>query len=179
RLRPHRLRAEGHGARELARRQGAHGRTAAVFDQPDRQRGPLPAGGRALAESRGPAPAIDAGVSPVRSLRLLVAYDGTAYAGWQVQPDADTVQGRLLEAARGLLGPETRVIGASRTAAGAHALGQVASLVTMSALRPSAVLGALNAALPADIRVRSVSAATSGFDARRQAQRKRYAYLID
>src|SRR5262249_19319671 len=107
------------------------------------------------------------------------AYDGTAYAGWQVQPAADTVQGHLLEAARELLGPETRVIGASRTDAGVHALGQVASLATMSALRPSAVLGALHAALPADIRVRSVSEAPSGFDARRHARRKRYAYLID
>lgn len=96
-----------------------------------------------------------------------------------MQPDAPTVQGLLLEAARRLLGPELRVVGASRTDAGVHALGQVASLATESALPVAAVLGALNAALPADIRVRAVSEAPTEFHARRSARAKRYAYLID
>jgi tRNA pseudouridine38-40 synthase len=109
----------------------------------------------------------------------VLSYDGTAYAGWQVQPDVATVQGLVTAAARPLLGAEVRVIGASRTDAGVHALRQVASLRTESALAPTAVQGALNAALPAEIRVRDVTEAPAGFDARRSASGKRYAYLID
>jgi tRNA pseudouridine38-40 synthase len=109
----------------------------------------------------------------------VLSYDGTAYAGWQVQPDVATVQGLVMAAARPLLGADVRVIGASRTDAGVHALRQVASVRTASALAPSAVQGALNAALPADIRVRDVTEAPAGFDARRSAIGKRYAYLID
>ena len=109
----------------------------------------------------------------------MLAYDGTAYAGWQVQPDATTVQGLVTAAARALLGPDVRVIGASRTDAGVHALRQVASLRAESALAPAAVRGALNAALPADIRILEVTEASAGFDARRSATGKRYAYLID
>src|SRR5207244_4200082 len=88
RVRPDGIRAEGHGARELARRQGAHGRAAAVLDRSGGQRRPVRARHRTLAQSHGPPPAIAAGVSTVRVLRLVLAYDGTAYAGWQVQPDA-------------------------------------------------------------------------------------------
>jgi tRNA pseudouridine38-40 synthase len=89
------------------------------------------------------------------------------------------VQGLLTDAVRRLMGPDLRVVGASRTDAGVHALGQVASLTTESTLPITAVLGALNAALPADIRVRDVSDVPVGFDARRSARGKRYVYLID
>ncbi|MGH7390477.1 MAG: tRNA pseudouridine(38-40) synthase TruA, partial [Candidatus Rokuibacteriota bacterium] len=109
----------------------------------------------------------------------MLAYDGTAYAGWQAQPDVPTVQGLVAAAARDLLGPATRVTGASRTDAGVHALGQVVSLATEGALPAPAVMGALNAALPPDIRVRGAAEAPPGFDARRAAAGKRYAYLID
>jgi tRNA pseudouridine38-40 synthase len=109
----------------------------------------------------------------------VLAYDGTAYAGWQVQPTAATVQGVLTAAARGLLGPTTRVTGASRTDAGVHARRQVVSVRTEAALPAAAVVRALNAALPADIRVRAAAEAPPGFDARRAARAKRYAYLID
>lgn len=117
--------------------------------------------------------------APGRVLRLVVAYDGTAYAGWQVQPDAPTVQGLLTRAARDLLGPDARLTGASRTDAGVHARAQVVSLRTASGLAPRAVLAALNAALPPDVRVRACADAAPGFDARRQATAKRYGYLID
>jgi tRNA pseudouridine38-40 synthase len=109
----------------------------------------------------------------------VLSYDGTAYAGWQVQPDATTVQGAVMAAARALLEPDVRVIGASRTDAGVHALRQVASLRTESTLTPSAVRGALNASLPGDIRILEVAEAPNDFDARRSATGKRYAYLID
>jgi tRNA pseudouridine38-40 synthase len=130
--------------------------------------------------SRPGPPGADAGPTPAaRVLRLVLAYDGTAYAGWQIQPDATTVQGLLSLAVRALLGPDTRVTGASRTDAGVHALGQVASVRTAGTLPPASVRGALNATLPPDIRVVDAAEAPPGFDARRAAVGKRYAYLID
>ena len=113
-----------------------------------------------------------------RTFRLVVAYDGTAYCGWQTQPDAPTVQGILTRAARAL-DPNARLTGASRTDAGVHALGQVASLTTTTTLSPTAVGRALNATIPADIRVLSAAGARPGFDARREATCKRYVYLVD
>jgi tRNA pseudouridine38-40 synthase len=109
----------------------------------------------------------------------VLAYDGTDYHGWQVQLRARTVQGVLLEAARRRFGPETRVIGASRTDAGVHALRQVASLTTAARVPSLGIRGALNADLPRDIRVLDVREAPAGFNARRAAIGKRYAYLID
>jgi tRNA pseudouridine38-40 synthase len=109
----------------------------------------------------------------------VLSYDGTDYHGWQVQPRARTVQGVLLEAARRRFGPETRVTGASRTDAGVHALRQVASLTTAARVPSLGIRGALNADLPRDIRVLDVREASAGFDARRAATGKRYAYLID
>ena len=114
-----------------------------------------------------------------RVFRLVLSYDGTDFRGWQVQPDAPTVQGTLLDAARRFLGADVRVIGASRTDAGVHALRQTASLSIGAPLDAAAVRGALNAALPPAIRVVSVMQAASDFDARRAALGKRYAYLID
>ena len=109
----------------------------------------------------------------------MLSYDGTDFRGWQVQPDAPTVQGALIEAAHRFLGGDVRVIGASRTDAGVHALRQTASLSTTAALEATAVRGALNAALPPAIRVLTVVETASGFDARRSALGKRYAYLVD
>ncbi|HUF90928.1 MAG TPA: tRNA pseudouridine(38-40) synthase TruA [Candidatus Limnocylindria bacterium] len=109
----------------------------------------------------------------------MLAYDGAAYHGWQSQPSLPTVQGAVLGAARRCLGDGVRVTGASRTDAGVHALGQVASLTTAGTLAPAAVQAALNALLPADVRVLEVTEAPEGFDARRRASGKRYAYLVD
>jgi tRNA pseudouridine38-40 synthase len=113
-----------------------------------------------------------------RTVRLVVAYDGTAYCGWQTQPDAPTVQGILTRAARAL-DPSARLTGASRTDAGVHALRQVASLTITNTLPATALMRALNATVPADIRVMSAAEARPGFDARREATGKRYAYLVD
>jgi tRNA pseudouridine38-40 synthase len=114
-----------------------------------------------------------------RVLRLALAYDGTAYAGWQIQPDVPTVQGVLLQAASTVLGDPVKVTGASRTDAGVHALRQVASLTTDSALDAATVARALNATLPPDVRVLDAAEAAATFDARRDAAGKRYAYVID
>ena len=96
-----------------------------------------------------------------------------------MQPDAPTVQGAVLEAARRFLGADARVTGASRTDAGVHALRQTASLSTQATLAPPAVQAALNAALPPSVRVLDAREAPPGFDARRAAAGKRYLYLLD
>jgi tRNA pseudouridine38-40 synthase len=109
----------------------------------------------------------------------VLAYDGTGFHGWQIQRDAATVQGELVEAARHLFRGQIRVTGASRTDAGVHALGQTVALAAESSLPPATVLAALNARLPREIRVMSAADADPGFDPRRSARGKRYAYLID
>jgi tRNA pseudouridine38-40 synthase len=127
----------------------------------------------------------DAHVAPAtprlsrRIWRLVLAYDGTGFRGWQVQPDAVTVQGTLLEAARRLFPGDVRVIGASRTDAGVHAVGQTVSLTAEGAYPAATVQAALNAHLPREIRVVSAAEAPDGFDARRAARGKRYLYVID
>ena len=120
-----------------------------------------------------------AAIAARRTFKLVLSYDGTDLHGWQVQPDASTVQGAVLAAARRFLDDAPSVTGASRTDAGVHALRQVASLTIASPLDAAAVLGALNAALPPAIRVLTVAEAPPGFDARRSAAGKRYAYVID
>ena len=110
---------------------------------------------------------------------MLLAYDGTEYHGWQAQPDARTVQGVVGEALRPLLGQTVLPVGASRTDAGVHALGQVATFASPRLLRPSVIHAALNATLPRDVRVLGARAVPDGLDARRSARLKRYAYLID
>jgi tRNA pseudouridine38-40 synthase len=113
-----------------------------------------------------------------RTLRLVVAYDGTAYSGWQIQPSRPTVQGLLVAAARPLLGDDLQVTGASRTDAGVHALRQTVSVRTTRVVPGEVVVRALNAALPRDVRVLTCDEANAGFDARRAAIGKRYGYLI-
>jgi len=108
---------------------------------------------------------------------LVLAYDGTDYHGWQIQPGARTVQGVVLDAAR-RLAADAKVIGASRTDAGVHALRQVASLTMSTGLAARVILRALNAALPHDVRAREVREAPRGFDARRAALGKRYAWHV-
>ena len=115
----------------------------------------------------------------MRVLRLILAYDGTDFQGWQVQPGRPTVQGLVMAAAARILGEPVRITGASRTDAGVHALGQVASLITSSPLEPARLVRGLNALLPEAIRVLDASEASMGFDARRSALGKRYLYLID
>jgi len=109
----------------------------------------------------------------------VLSYDGTDYHGWQIQAGARTVQGTLTAAARSRFGAETRVTGASRTDAGVHALRQVVSLTTTARITARGLRGALNADLPRDIRVLDAREAPAGFDARRAAIGKRYAFLID
>jgi tRNA pseudouridine38-40 synthase len=114
----------------------------------------------------------------MRSLKLTLAYDGTAYAGWQLQPGEPTVQGVLEAALEAISGAPTRTIASGRTDAGVHALGQVVSLRTSCRLTPEVLRRALNARLPHDVAVLDVAEAAEGFHAIRDACRKRYRYVI-
>jgi tRNA pseudouridine38-40 synthase len=110
--------------------------------------------------------------------KLTIEYDGTGYAGWQRQPDQPTVQAALEAAIQQVTQATIPVIGAGRTDAGAHAVGQVASFRTNKPLSAEEWLRALNGLLPADISVRSVEAAPDDFHARYSATGKLYEYRI-
>jgi tRNA pseudouridine38-40 synthase len=114
----------------------------------------------------------------VRTLRLLLEYDGTAYQGWGIQPAVPTIQGAVEATLASILGHPVRVTAGGRTDAGVHAVGQVASLRTPSRLPPETIARAANARLPADIRVRAVAEAPPGFDARRWALWRSYRYTL-
>lgn len=115
---------------------------------------------------------------PLRTLRLTLEYAGARFAGWQIQPDARTVQGELERALAELLREPVRVVGASRTDAGVHATGQVASFQTPSPLPCEKLLAGLNALLPEDAAVSRVEEAPEGFHARFSALGKHYRYRL-
>ncbi|HMB70207.1 MAG TPA: tRNA pseudouridine(38-40) synthase TruA [bacterium] len=108
--------------------------------------------------------------------KLVLEYEGTDFAGWQVQPDARTVQGELNRALSTVLRETVRVTGAGRTDAGVHALGQVASF--SSEVDVAASLRSINAVLPDDVIVREAVAARDDFHARRDAVRRHYRYRL-
>lgn len=114
----------------------------------------------------------------MRTLKLTLAYDGTAYAGWQLQPGKVTLQGALEETLLRITGQPTRVAASGRTDAGVHALAQVISFQTASELSLGVLQGALNAELPRDMAALALSEAPANFHARRDAVRKRYRYVI-
>jgi len=114
----------------------------------------------------------------MRTIKLTIAYDGTHYAGWQLQPDRPTVQGAIESALEQIVGQHVRVAGSGRTDAGVHALGQVASFDTTPRLSADVLRRALNARLPHDIAVREAVDAPPGFHATADAIRKRYRYMI-
>jgi tRNA pseudouridine38-40 synthase len=114
----------------------------------------------------------------MRKIRLLLEYDGADYHGWQAQDEVPTVQGVLENVIRKLTGEPVRVIGAGRTDAGVHALGQVAAFRTGSAHDTSTIKKALNATLPEDIRIIDVNEVHDSFNPRDDALRKSYFYII-
>ncbi len=114
----------------------------------------------------------------MRSLSLTIAYDGTAYVGWQWQLNGISIQQRMEEAWQRVTGEQVRFTASGRTDAGVHALGQVCSLTTTSTLGDATLVRALNANLPDDIAVREVAEAPAGFHAIRDAIQKTYRYSI-
>ncbi len=113
-----------------------------------------------------------------RKIKLVLAYDGTDYHGWQIQPGFRTVQGTLCDAATALLRCPTHVQGASRTDAGVHARGQVGLLETGHPIPVDHLPPALNDRLPQDIVVLRAREVGPDFDLMADVARKAYRYTI-
>lgn len=114
----------------------------------------------------------------MRTIKTTLEYDGTHFAGWQVQPEQRTVQGELEIALRTLTEESIRVTGSGRTDAGVHALGQVAHFQTQRDLPLSAFKEGLNRYLPEDMRILSAEKVAPEFNARRDARRRTYRYIF-
>lgn len=114
----------------------------------------------------------------MRTLKLILAYDGTDYAGWQVQRNRPTIQATLEAAIAQVTGQNSRVLASGRTDAGVHALGQVVGFQTDSSLPAEVLRRALNAELPHDIAVLEAADIHEGFHPTIDAARKRYRYVI-
>jgi tRNA pseudouridine38-40 synthase len=114
----------------------------------------------------------------MHNLKLTIEYDGTAYSGWQKQPDTDTVQGTIEEALSVMAKEPVRLIGSGRTDAGVHALGQVANFHCRADIPPRAFVAGLNSLLPDDIVIRSCESMDNRFHAQYDARRKTYRYRI-
>jgi len=114
----------------------------------------------------------------MRSLKLTLSYDGTKFVGWQRQAEGTSLQGLLEAILTAIDGTPVAVAGAGRTDAGVHALGQVASCTLASTLDTDTLRRALNAQLPAEVRVLAVEEVAAAFHARFSATGKRYRYVI-
>ena len=110
--------------------------------------------------------------------KLTLAYDGTPFRGWQIQPDLPTVQGLLADAIHRTVGERVLPQGSGRTDAGVHALGQVASFALAAPIPAANLHNALNRCLPPSIRVVEAQIVSSDFHARHSALRKTYEYRI-
>lgn len=113
-----------------------------------------------------------------KRVRLIVAYDGTNYHGWQVQNNGITIESELNRCLTELLQEEIRVIGASRTDSGVHALGNVAVFDTYARMPAEKISYALNQRLPEDIRIQKSEEVASDWHPRRCDSRKTYEYRI-
>jgi|WetSurMetagenome_2_1015567.scaffolds.fasta_scaffold27331_4 tRNA pseudouridine38-40 synthase len=113
-----------------------------------------------------------------RNLRLTLAFDGTAYHGWQIQADRATIQGIVSAAIEAITGEQIKLTGSGRTDSGTHARALVANFVTTSRIPCSQMGRALNSTLPKDIRVLSVRRVEPDFHARHDARSKVYRYQI-
>jgi tRNA pseudouridine38-40 synthase len=114
----------------------------------------------------------------MHNIKLRLAYDGTDFHGWQIQPGQPTIQGLLSETLRQLTQQSVIVFGAGRTDSGVHAWGQVANFSTHSALTPNDFARGLNALLPPSVRVRDAEEVGPDFQARWHALAKTYVYRI-
>src|ERR1043166_9027859 len=106
----------------------------------------------------------------MRNLKLILSYDGAEFSGWQVQPDAATVQGTLASAIGRVTGEKVLPQGSGRTDAGVHALGQVASFSTEAPIPAANLAKALNDILPVSIRILEATDAPADFHARKSAR---------
>lgn len=113
-----------------------------------------------------------------KRVRLVVAYDGTNYHGWQIQPNAVTIESELNKCLSKLLQEDIQVIGASRTDSGVHALGNVAVFDTVHPMPAEKISYALNTLLPEDIRIQKSEEVAKDWHPRHVVSRKTYEYRI-
>jgi len=111
-------------------------------------------------------------------VKLTLEYDGSAYAGWQLQADQESIQGCIESALAEIFGAAVKISGAGRTDSGVHARGQVASVLLPRQFDPSDLRRALNALLPPDIAVLNAEAVSQDFDPRRDARSRIYEYRV-
>ena len=114
----------------------------------------------------------------MRNLKVILAYDGSGFSGWQVQPEKRTVQQVLEQAIGEITGVASRVAGAGRTDTGVHAWGQVASFKTESRIPVERLRPALHSQLPEDVAIRQVEEVPLDFHAGYSSRWKHYRYLI-
>lgn len=114
----------------------------------------------------------------MRAIKLKLSYDGTQYGGWQIQPNAPTIQAAVEDAIHKVTGDRPKVLASGRTDSGVHALEQIASFHTASALECNVLVRAINAHLAEDIRVLAASEVEIDFHPIRDTIRKRYRYVI-
>ncbi len=115
---------------------------------------------------------------PTRNIRLVVEYEGTRYAGWQVQPRQRTVAGEILKAVRTQFDETPKLFAAGRTDLGVHAEAQVANFLTRVALPAPGIAETLNDVLPADINILEARDVPLSFHSRHDALARRYRYQI-
>jgi tRNA pseudouridine38-40 synthase len=113
-----------------------------------------------------------------RNLKITLAYDGSEFHGWQIQPEVPTIQGTLVDCVKRLTGEDVLPQGSGRTDAGVHALAQVASVRLESRIPDNNLIIALNDTLPPSVRVNSVEEVDDSFHARHSAAAKTYRYRI-
>lgn len=117
-------------------------------------------------------------ISGMKRVKLVVAYDGTNYRGWQIQKNGDTIESMLNRALKELTGEDIHVVGASRTDSGVHAMGNVAVFDTEARMAGEKFVYALNQRLPEDIRVQHSCEVAPDFHPRYQETVKTYEYRI-
>jgi tRNA pseudouridine38-40 synthase len=134
-----------------------------------------------MTDSREPVPAEQTGnqqTGKQQTWKLTLAYDGTDFSGWQVQPGKATIQGELQAALGRITGESPLPQGSGRTDAGVHALGQIASFVLQAPIPPANLLRALNRTLPQSIRILEAKTVPESFHARHSAIAKTYEYRV-
>lgn len=114
----------------------------------------------------------------MRTIMLIVEYDGTAYVGWQIQPNGLSIQQVIEEALARLINESVRLLSSGRTDAGVHAMGMPACFRTTSRIPIKAFTAGLNSFLPSDISIRAASEVPENFHPRREATTKHYCYTL-
>lgn len=114
----------------------------------------------------------------LQNWKITIAYDGTDFSGWQIQPGEPTIQGEIQDALRRVTGENPLPQGSGRTDAGVHAFGQVASFALRAPIPPENLQRALNRTLPDAIRILRAERASDSFHARHSATAKTYEYRV-